>query len=386
MNRAFRFAVEHYLFVPAATVVAVVLANTVPDTYFRMAQALSFLVNEVGMAFVLGFIAQEVLEATLPGGTLAPLRSAVLPVVAALTGVLGAATVYVLYILSGDTQNLLPGWRAATAVDIGLCYAVVSSILGRGSARTFALLLAVASDAIGLLLVSNGYAGNETRPLALLLVILAIVIAVYIRRRGVRSVWPYLLVPGVLSWAGLHAAGIHPALALIPIVPFMPHTARHLAAPDRHEHERLSPPHFEEIARVPVQVISALFGLVNGGVMIHGFGDGTWAILAAALIGRPAGILIGAAAALGVGLHLPRGMRRGDLVVIAIAAAPAFTFGVFFATAVFPDGPLLTEVKLGAMASVAGSLIAFAFAFLRERGVRSGSALKTLRNERGDSE
>src|SRR5262249_10178498 len=122
----------------------------------------------------------------------------------------------------------LRGWRAATAVDIGLCYAVVSSTLGRGPARTFALLLAVASDAIGLLLVSDRYAGDRLHPAALLLVVLAIGMAVVLRRAGVRRVWPYLLGPGALSWAGWYAAGVHPALALIPIVPLMPHTARHL--------------------------------------------------------------------------------------------------------------------------------------------------------------
>ena len=287
-------------------------------------------------------------------------------------GQASGAAVYALYILSGDTQNLLPGWRAATAVDIGLCYAVTSSIFGRGAQRVFALLVAVASAAIGLLLVSAPDTAGRAHPVALLLVILAIVIAVYIRRRGVRSVWPYLLVPGVLSWAGLYGAGIHPALALIPIVPSMPHAARHLAEPERHQGAPLSPSHFEDLLRVPVQVIGALFGLVNGGVLIRGFGDGTWAVLAAALIGRPAGILIGAFAALGAGLHLPRGMRRRDLVVIAIAAAPAFTFGLFFATAVFPDGPLLTELKMGTMASVAGSFVALAFA----RSQRSGVELR----------
>jgi Na+/H+ antiporter NhaA len=113
-----------------------------------------------------------------------------------------------------------------------------------------------------------------------------------------------------------------------------------------------------------VQVIAALFGLVNGGVLIRGFGDGTWAVLVATLIGRPVGILLGAAAGIGAGLHLPRGMRPRDLFVIAPAAAPAFSFGLFFATAAFPDGPLLTEVKIGAMASGVGALFALGLAML----------------------
>ena len=361
MSRLVRFVVEHYLIVPVGALAAIVLANLAPDVYFRASQSLAFVVNDVGMAFVLAFIAQEVFEAMLPGGALHPPRRAVLPVVAALTGAIGAAGTYAISILSGDARNLLPGWRAVTAVDIGLCYVVVVSAFGRGGASAFALLLAIASDAIGLVLVSHGNTAVETRPIALLLIVPALAIAAYLRSRDSRTVWPYLLVPGVLSWVGLYAAGIHPALALIPIVPFMPHSSRSSVARER-THGSAS--HFEQVFRLPVQVIAALFGLVNGGVLIHGFDDGTWAVLEAAFIGRPVGILFGAAAGMGAGLHLPLGLRRRDLLLIALAATPSVSFGLFFATAVFPDGPLLTEVKIGMMGSVAGALIALASARL----------------------
>jgi len=362
VNRLFRFVADHYLIVPGGAVAAIVLANLVPDAYFRVSQALAFAVNDVGMAFVLGFIAQEVFEAMLPGGALHPPRRAALPLVAAVTGAIGAAGTYALYILSGDTRNLMPGWRTVTAVDVGLCYAVVSSAFGRGNASAFALLLAIASDAIGLLLISQPGPEVGTHPAALLLIVPALLVAGALRRQDVQTVWPYLLVPGVLSWAGLYTAGIHPALALIPVVPFMSHSPRALTAREQHEQPHTSPSHFEYVFRVPVQIIAALFGLVNGGVLLRGLDDGTWAVLAATLIGRPVGILFGAAAGIGAGLHLPRGMHRRDLVTIALAAAPAFSFGLFFAASVFPDGPLLTQVKIGAMGSIGGSLLALAFA------------------------
>jgi len=168
----------------------------------------------------------------------------------------------------------------------------------------------------------------------------------------------------VLSWAGLYAAGVHPALALVPIVPFMSHSPRALTAREQREEAHASPSHFEHVFRLPVQLIAALFGLVNGGVLIRGFDDGTWAVLAATVIGRPVGILFGAAAGIGAGLHLPRGMSRRDLVVVALSAAPAFSFGLFFAAAVFPDGPLLTQIKIGAMGSIGSAVLALAFAKL----------------------
>ena len=42
-------------------------------------------------------------------------------------------------------------------------------------------------------------------------------------RRGIRSFWPYVLIGGGLAWAALYLGGVHPALALVPILPFMPH-------------------------------------------------------------------------------------------------------------------------------------------------------------------
>ena len=53
----------------------------------------------------------------------------------------------------------------------------------------------------------------------------AMLSAMWLRRRASTSFWPYVIGPGTLSWAALYFGGLHPALALVPIVPFMPHSA-----------------------------------------------------------------------------------------------------------------------------------------------------------------
>jgi len=158
---------------------------------------------------------------------------------------------------------------------------------------------------------------------------------------------------------------VHPALALLPIVPFFPHAARDLnsiASPALAGHR--SAAHFEYVFRYPVQVIAFFFGLVNGGVLIRGFDDGTWAMLAAGLVGRPTGILLAAGLAVAAGLELPQRFRWRDVVVIALVASSSFTFGLFFATAVFPVGPTLIQTKIGAMLTVAGAPVAMVAARL----------------------
>ena len=171
MTRVLRFVAEHYLVVPIGTVIAIVWANTYASSYFQFAHTLLFAVNDVGLAFGFAFLAQEVVEATLPGGTLHPWRRAMLPVVAAVGGVIGATAVYEAYILSGDELNLLPGWPIACAIDIAFCYFIAASIFRRGAAVSFLLLLAIASDAIGLAIVSYRYPTLAVHPAAAALVI-----------------------------------------------------------------------------------------------------------------------------------------------------------------------------------------------------------------------
>jgi NhaA family Na+:H+ antiporter len=359
VRRFVRFAADLYLLVPIGAAIAIVWANAYASSYFQFAEMMSFAVNDVGMAFALAFLAQEVVEATLPGGTLHPWRRAILPIVAAAGGAVGAGAVYAAYIGSGDELNLLQGWPIACAVDVTFCYLIAAAIFRHRAARTFVLLLALASDAMGLLLVSYRYPAFDVHPAAAVMIVPPVWLAAVLQRAGVRQIWPYVLGCGTSSWFACYMSGAHPALALLPVVPFLPHAARdlsRLADPARGPHK--SAAHFEYVFRYPVQVIAFLFGLVNGGVLLKGFGTGTWATLAAALVGRPVGILTAAGLAVAAGLQLPQRVGWRELVVIALVVSPSFTFGLFFATAVFPVGPLLIQTKIGAMSTVAGALLA----------------------------
>ena len=363
MIRLLRYAVEHYLVVPLGVGVALVWANTTPQSYYELAEGLAFAVNEIGMAFVLAFLMQEVVEAMLPGGTLHTFRRGALPVVAAAGGTLGAIIVYRAVVIAGDEPVQVLGWPIASAVDIAVAFLVARSIFGRHAAVTFLLLLAIASDAIGLLLVSQRFPVGELHAGAPELVIFAIAIAYGLRQSKVRRIWPYILICGPLSWFGCFWSGVHPALALLPIIPFLPHTARELnPVVDRARGRHQAAAHFEYVFRYPVQVVAFLFGLVNGGVLMRGFGSGTWAVIAAALVGRPAGILVAIALALAAGLQLPRRLGWRDMIVVAFAASSGFTFALFFASAAIPVGPTLIQAKLGALATVAGTLLALAAA------------------------
>src|SRR5262249_45737616 len=106
----------------------------------------------------------------------------------------------------------------------------------------------------------------------------------------------------------------------------------------------------------------------NGGVLLRGYGTASWAIVTAALAGRPLGMLLAARLATLAGLHLPDGLTWRELIVVAAATSVGFTLALFAATAVFPVGPLLTETKIGALLTAAGVLLTIALARLLHIG------------------
>jgi NhaA family Na+:H+ antiporter len=236
-------------------------------------------------------------------------------------------------------------------------------IFGRHPAVPFLLLLAISADAIGLAFVAVVHPVGDAHPfIGLGLMAIAIAGAAALRRRRVKNFWLYLIGPGVVSWWALFLGGVHPALALVPIVPFFPHGLRDrglLVEPAPQAHDTLTL--FERWWRLPVEGVLLLFGLVNAGVPFHGLEDGMWAIPLAAL-GRPFGIAAATGLAIAAGLHLPLRVGWRELAVIGCIATIGLVFTLFFAIAVMPLGPLLLEMKMGALITVMGSALAFAVA------------------------
>jgi NhaA family Na+:H+ antiporter len=349
---------------------AVLWANSYAEGYFRFAHALSFATNDVGMAFFFAMVTKEVVEATLPGGALHTWRRAALPMVAAVGGVLGAAVVFAVYLQWGDEASVLGrGWPVACASDVVVGYLVARIIGKRYAAIPFLLLLGVTADALTLVIVEMRSPVGDIRSGGFVLVALGVGAAFALRRRHVKSFWPYLWLGGGACWAGLFLSGLHPAVALVPIMPFIPHPTRDpgffVETPPGFR-DALS--RFEYVWRHPVSAVLLLFGLVNGGVLVQGSGTGTWSVLVAAWVGKPIGILLALAAALAAGLRPPNRFGWRDAVVVAVIASIGFTFSLFFATAVVPPGPALIEIKTGALLTVLGVPVAVATAALLRVG------------------
>jgi Na+:H+ antiporter, NhaA family len=373
LGRAAAFVVDRSLLLVAGTLAALVWANAAPASYAHAAHTIHFAVNDVAMVFFFALAAKEIVEATRTGGPLASPREAAMPLLGAAAGMIVPAALYVAGAAALGRPDLLRGWAIPCATDIAFSYLVARAVFPpHHPAIPYLLLLAVADDALGLVILAVFY---PTRALSVLAIVAglvpALLLAWWLRRRRTRSYWPYILGSGSLSWAGLYLGGVHPALALVPIIPFMPVEA--------HYHEPLDEPPprtvdtlnvFAAQWHVPVQIVLFFFGLANAGVPLASVGAPTWLILGALLIGKPAGILLTAMGATAVGLKHPVGMAYGDIFVVGVAAAIGFTVALFFATASFPPGPILDQAKMGALLSFVAAPLAVAGSRYRRRRPR----------------
>ncbi|MEL7343610.1 MAG: Na+/H+ antiporter NhaA [Pseudomonadota bacterium] len=341
-----------------------------------------YLVNDVLMAFFFAVAAKEVWEAViLKNGSLRGKKAAT-PLIATAGGMVGPIAVYlsIAAVLGSETYSAVAnGWAIPTATDIAFSYLVGRIVFGAGHpAVRFLLLLAIADDAAGLIILAIFYPSGDLAPEWLLLSLGAAVGAFiffnWLPRRLDRGnqlrprstwmrqklgFWPYLIA-GALCWFGFQESGLHPALGLLPIVPAIPHADRAFgifSAAEVHLTDLLN--HCEHLLRYPVEVILFLFGLLNAGVEFSSIGDATWLVLLGLIVGKPLGILVfGWIAARPMGLGLPQGMRIVDLVVIGFVSAIGFTVSLFIASVAFEPGPVQDAAKMGALFSFFAAAIA----------------------------
>ena len=198
------------------------------------AHRLSFAVNEIGMAFFFALMAQEVVEAVMPGGALhrggdgpwpssrrsaawwEPWRSILGYVHLQLRGGMVARVAGRLRDRRrGDLLRAEDDHAAQRRRSPSRCWSRSSpTSIGLSSSRPDTSCSRPAPAARR----SCSSRSAWRRPCALL---------------KVRAFWPYLFICGTLSWLAFYWEGLHPAFALMPIVPFLPHEPRRVDSSSR---------------------------------------------------------------------------------------------------------------------------------------------------------
>lgn len=335
------------------------------------------------MALVFFFTGKELWEAlVLERGALRG-RQALLPLGLTLGGMAGAAGLWIAVaalIETAEEAGLGTGWQVPLGSDVVLCYLIGRRVFGPGHpALHLLLLVTIATDILALLLLGLTQPEAQLRPLWLVLPLVAAA-TVWLtigrappadaperERRSRRHLWPYV-VAGLVSWAGIAASGLPPALGLLPVIPAIAHADRSFglfAEVEELLHDPLN--RLAQALAWPVTLALFLFGLTRGGVDLSAFAPTTLVTLAAVWLGRPLGMaVIGLGLAAALGLRLPPGISVRDVLTIAALTGMAFTLPVLALDSALPGGAMQEAARLGlAISLMAGPLVWLAAGRLR---------------------
>jgi Na+:H+ antiporter, NhaA family len=366
-------------------------------------------VNDLLMGVFFFVVALEI-KRELVRGELADRRSATLPAVAALGGMVVPALIYAAINAGGDGSS---GWGIPMATDIAFAIGVLS-LLGRripASLVVFLLSLAIVDDLGAILVIAIFYTGSVSA-VWLTVAVGSVVGALVLRRQDVRSLVPYALL-AALCWFALHESGVHATLAgvafglLTPSRSFYDRsffrvrvhsiververadvsTNNNIPSEDQEAEEadaleslidlatEVQPPLDRlEHRLIPWTsfIIVPLFALANAGVQLTGgelvdaFSEPvTLGVLLGLVVGKSVGVFLFAWAAvrLGVG-KMPVGATWRQVGGVAMLAGVGFTVALFVTELAFGSGLLADHAKVGILAAslVAGVL---GFAVLR---------------------
>jgi len=304
-------------------------------------------INEGLMAVFFLLIGLE-LRRELREGALSQVRSAMLPLIAAVGGIAAPALCYVL-VASGDD---LRGWAIPCATDIAFALGILSLLGSRVPVglKVFLTAMAVLDDLAAVVIIALFYTEQVRVPaLAAAAVVAALLAALNVL--GVRRLAPYLLL-GAALWLCVQQSGVHATVAGMLIAMAIPANGRQGEPLAQRLERRIEP-------WVPL-LIMPLFAFANAGVPLGDTGiddlaePRTLGTILGLLVGKPVGVLLACWAALRLGLAtLPDGMNRRNLLGVAILGGVGFTMSLFIGGLAFPSAEAMNSVRLGVLLSSA---------------------------------
>jgi len=359
---------------------------------FSFERTLEWYVND-GLMVIFFFVVGMEIRREVHSGELSTWRRAALPAAAALGGILVPAGIYVAVAGAPATRS---GWGVPMATDIAFAVGILTLLGRRVPAALRVLLLALAViDDLGAIVVIAVFYSSGISPIGLACAALGLLGILALQWFGVRAKLAYVL-PALVAWAGVYAAGIHPTIAgviigmMTPIrawrgadgfvldvnvelerlVKFNPNLlsshelAGVLQQVDVARREAMSPAE-SLIAKLHPWVafgIMPVFALANAGVSVSGVSldDGASSVVVGVslglVVGKPSGVVLASWLALRTGFgSLPEGMSLRHVVVLGVVAGVGFTMALFIAQLAFADAQLLAAAKLAVLAASAAA-------------------------------
>ena len=349
----------------ACTVASLLIANS-PDGSAYLAAwqtqigglSVEHWVNDALMAVFFLLIGLE-LERELYVGELSHFRNALLPIFAALGGMVVPALLH--FSINAGTPGQA-GIGIPVATDIAFALGILALLGTRvpASLKVFVVAFAVIDDLGAIIVIAAFYTAKLSAGYFGAAVAVWIVL-VTLNRLRVMSLLPYLL-GGVLMWFLMFKSGVHATIAGVMLAFAIPFSAK--------AEDETSPSHrLEHFLHKPAAfVILPLFALANTGITVDTgwteqvFSANSAGIAAGLVLGKPLGILLLCYLAVKSGLcRLPDNLNWQHVAGAGMLGGIGFTMSIFIANLAFAGTPeMINSSKMAILAAslAAGSRVA----------------------------
>ena len=321
------------------------LATKVGTTFAGLNYPVLLWINDGLMAIFFLMVGLEIKREMVEGELSSP-KKAMLPILAAVGGVVVPAGIYFLLNKGHDTAG---GWGIPMATDIAFAIAVIT-LLGKKvpiSLKIFLAALAIVDDLMAILVIAAFY--TEEVQLTYLLYALGIfIVLIVFNKLGVKNLLFYII-PGVFIWYFIHHSGIHATIAGVLVAMTLPTTLDATESPlEKLEHALVKPVNF---------LIMPLFALANTNIhfekeMLGGlFTPLGMGIVLGLCVGKPLGISLMSWLSVKTGIcRLPAGATWAHILGVGMLAGIGFTMSIFIALLSFAGNEfLLSEAKFSVL-------------------------------------
>lgn len=375
--------------------------------------SMAHIINDIFMAVFFLLVGLEV-KYELTVGELTNIRQALLPIMAAVGGVLAPIVIYSLFNAGNPATS--HGWGVPTATDIAFALGVLALLGNRvpSGVRVFLSTLAVADDIIAILVIAIFY-GQSPSPFWLAAAAVVMVALMAMNRGHIYSLVPYILV-GVVLWYCVFMSGVHSTIAGVLLAFTIPSGSRvnlrgfvaWSGDKVREARDTFRPEtpviaqgdYLETVAalsQVARQVVPPatrlerklypwvyfgvlpLFALTNADVSFTGIDVGSmltdpvlYGVMLGLLLGKPIGIMLMSLVIVKTKLaSLPENVNWLHMLGASILGGVGFTMDIFVANLAFTDETHVATAKLGILAaSLLAGVLGFVFLLLQAKAAQ----------------
>ena len=356
-----------------AAIIALIISNSnFSELYFHTLEQYLFIgindfglklsvhhwINDALMAIFFFFVTLEIKREFIQG-ELSNLKKALLPIIAAVGGMLVPALFYIM--INFGNSETMNGWAIPSATDIAFSLGILSLLGSRVpiSLKIFLTALAIIDDLGAILIIAFFYSG-ELSISYLSLILISYIFLLILNKFGVKKFLPYLLI-GIFMWFFTYKSGIHATIAGVLLASAIPHRQK-----DKDYSLLIKIEH--SISPYVAFIIMPLFAFANAGVSLSGLS------FSSLMLPVPLGILVGLFFGKQLGVmffsyfsvklkiaQMPDNSTWLSIYGVSVLTGIGFTMSLFVGNLAFAENTQYIDgVKIGVLA---GSLLSTLFGY-----------------------